>query len=145
MISEASRSPLDLISDILDVTQDEHEQYRSRWFSPARHSKLSDLLDNIFAHPKGRDLILEWMQPHTLESVCSTVSSEMDLVVKELSLPSVEHVSSEFINNWTLETVIEPATQLCPSLLRILEAAAQTEEAKQKNKIKSPKTVRIQL
>jgi hypothetical protein len=82
MISDASRSPLDLISDILDPTQDEHEQYRSRWFSPARRSKLSDLLDSIFAHPKGRDLILEWMKPHALESVCSTVASEMDLVQK---------------------------------------------------------------
>jgi hypothetical protein len=68
----------------------------------------------------------------------------MDLAVKELFLPSVEHVSSEFINNWTLETVVEPAAQRCPSLLRVLGAAAQTEEAKQKNKIKSPKTVGIQ-
>jgi len=142
-ISDASRLPLDLILDILDPSQDEHEHYCSRWFSSARRSKLSDLLDSIFAHPKGRDLILEWMQPHALKSVCSTVSSEMDLVVKELSLPSVEHVSSEFINDWTLETVIEPATQLCPSLLHILEAAAQTEDAKQKNKIKFVKTVRI--
>jgi hypothetical protein len=142
MISEASRSPLDLISDILDPTQDEHEHYRSRWFSPARRSKLSDLLDSIFAHPKGRDLILEWMQPHALESVCSTVASEMDLVTKELSLPGVEHVSLEFISNWSLKTVVEPATQLCPSLICILEAAAQTGEAKRKNKIKFPKTVR---
>jgi hypothetical protein len=29
MISDASRSPLDLIADILDPSQDEHEQYRS--------------------------------------------------------------------------------------------------------------------
>ena len=33
MISDASRSPLDLILDILDSTQEEHEHYRSRWFS----------------------------------------------------------------------------------------------------------------
>ncbi|KAH9961657.1 hypothetical protein BGW80DRAFT_1463787 [Lactifluus volemus] len=68
------------------------------------------------------------------------VASEMDLVVKELSFPSVEDVSSEFISNWTLERVVEPATKLCPSLLHILEAAAQTQEAKRKNKIKFPKT-----
>jgi len=67
----------------------------------------------------------------------------MDLVIKELSLPSVEHVSSKFINDWTLETAVKPATQLCPSLLHILEAAAQTEDAKQKNKIKFVKMVRI--
>jgi hypothetical protein len=83
------------------------------------------------------------MRPHVLDSVCSLVSSEMDLVVNKLYLPSVEHISSEFINDWTLETVIEPAIQLCPSLSRILEAAAQTVEAKRKNKIKFPKTVRI--
>ena len=142
MISDASRSPLDLILDILDPSQDEHEQYRSRWFSPSWRSKLSELLDNIFAHPKGQDLILQWMQPHALESICLTVASEMDLVAKELSLPSVEHVSSDFISNWSLKSIIEPATRLCPSLIRILEAAAQTGEAKQKNKIKLPKTVR---
>jgi hypothetical protein len=142
LISDASRSPLDLILDILDSTQDEYEQYRLRWFSQARFNKLSDVLDSIFAHPKGRDLILEWMQPHALESVCSTVASEMDLVTKELTLPSVEHISMEFISNWSLETVVEPATRLCPSLIRILEVAAQTEEAKRKNKIKLPKTVR---
>ena len=142
MISDASRSPLDLILDILDPSQDEHEQYRSRWFSPAWRSKLLDLLDSIFTHTKGRDLILQWMQPHALESVCSMVASEMDLVTKELSLPSVEHVSLDFISNWSLERIIEPATRLCPSLMRILNAAAQTGEAKRKNKIKLPKTVR---
>ena len=145
MISDASRSPLDLILDILDPSQDKHELYRSRWFSPARHSKLSDLLDSIFAHPKGQDLILQWMKPHALDFICSTVASEMDLVTKELSLPSVEHVSPAFISNWSLESVIEPAIRLCPSLIRILEAAAQTGEAKQKNKIKLPKTVRRYL
>ena len=69
------------------------------------------------------------------------VALEMDLAVKELSFPSIEYVSTEFISQWTLESVIEPATQLCPSLLRILDAAAQTQEAKRKNKIKLPKTV----
>ena len=140
--SDAGKSPLDLILDILDPTQLEYENYRSRWFSPACN-KLSLLLDRMFAHPKGHDLVLCWMQPHVLDSVCSTVSSEMDLVVKKFSLPSVEHITPDFINGWTLETVVEPATQLCPSLLRVLEAAAQTTEAKQKNKIKSPKTVSV--
>ena len=139
-IANAHHSPLDLIMDILDESQDEYEHYRSRWFSSSCN-KLSILLDRIFVHPKGRDLVLQWMRPHSLESVCSTVASEMDLVVKELSLPSVEHVSTEFIANWTLERVVEPATQHCPSLLQILEAAAQTQEAKRRNKIKSPKTV----
>lgn len=140
--SDAARSPLDLILDLLDPTQSEYENYRSRWFSPTCN-KLSLLLDRIFSHPKGNGLILQWMRPHVLDSVCSLVSSEMDLVVNKLYLPSVEHISSEFINDWTLETVIEPAIQLCPSLSRILEAAAQTVEAKRKNKIKFPKTVRI--
>jgi hypothetical protein len=66
----------------------------------------------------------------------------MDLVTKELSLPSVDHVSTEFVSAWTLDRVVEPAIQLCPTLLYILNAAAQTREAKQKNKIKLPKTVR---
>jgi hypothetical protein len=142
MISDASRSPLDLVLDILDPTQDEHEIYRSRWFTSARCSKISDLLDSIFAHPKGRHLILEWMRPHALESICSVVTSEMDLVSKELYLPSVEHISPQFISNWTLDVVIKPATELCPTLMCILDAAAQTEEAKQKNKIKNSKTVK---
>ena len=90
--SDAGWSPLDLIIDILDPSQHEYENYRSRWFSPPSN-KLSLLLDQIFAHPKGHNLVLDWMRPHALSSVCSTVSSEMDLVVKELSLPSVEHVS----------------------------------------------------
>jgi hypothetical protein len=58
------------------------------------------------------------------------VASEMDLVTKELSLPSIEHVSSDFISNWSLDRVIEPATQLCPLLICILEATAQTGETK---------------
>jgi hypothetical protein len=141
LLSDAGRSPLDLVLDILDLRQGEYENYRSRWFSSSCN-KFSILLDRTFAHPKGHGLMLRWIQPHSLETVCSTVASEMDLVVKELTLPSVEHVSSEFISNWTLESIIEPATQLCPSLLRVLEAAAQTQEARRKNKIKSPKTVR---
>lgn len=141
LLSDAGRSPLDLILDILDLRQEEYEMYRSRWFS-STCNKFSAVLDRTFAHPKGHDLILHWLHPHSLELVCSTVAAEMDLVIKELSLPSVEHVSSEFVSTWTLERVVEPATKLCPSLLRILEAAAQTPEAKHKNKIKTPKTVR---
>ena len=141
LLSDAGRSPLDIILNILDLRQEEYEQYRSRWFS-SNCSKFSALLDHTFEHPKGRGLILHWFSPHLLELVCSTVASEMDLVVKELSLLSVEHVSSKFISKWTLERVVEPAMQLCPSLLHILEVAAQTEEAKQKNKIKLLKTVR---
>lgn len=80
--------------------------------------------------------------PHALDSICSMVSSEMDLVTKELSLPSVEHITPDFISNWSFKRIIEPTTWLCPSLVHILEAAAQTWEAKRKNKIKSPKTVR---
>jgi hypothetical protein len=140
LFSDAGRSPLDLIIDLLDLDQDEYEHYRTRWFS-SNCNKISVLLDLIFAHPKGHDLILHWVRPHSLEAICTTVASEMDLVVKELSFPSVEDVSSEFISNWTLERVVEPATKLCPSLLHILEAAAQTQEAKRKNKIKFPKTV----
>lgn len=142
--SDAGRSPLDLVLDILDPTQLEYENYRSRWFSPASN-KLLLLLDQIFAHPKGHNLVSRWMQPHIFDSVCSVVSSEMDSVVGKLYLPSVEHISPQFINDWTLETIVEPATQLCPSLLRILEAAAQTDEAKQKNKLKTPKKVRINI
>jgi hypothetical protein len=122
-LSDAGRSPLDLVLDILDSTQLEYENYRSRWFSP-NNNKLSLLLDQIFAHPKGKDLISCWMKPRILDSVCSMVGSEMDSVVGKLSLPSVEHISPQFINDWTLETIIEPATLLCPSLLRILEAVA---------------------
>ena len=143
-LSDAGKSPLDLVLDILDSTQLEYENYRSRWLSP-NSNKLFLLLDQIFAHPKGHDLISRWMQPHILDSVCSVVGSEMDSAVGMLSLPSVEHITPQFINDWKLETIIEPATQLCPSLLCILEAAAQTEEAKRKNKIKSPKKVRKNL
>jgi hypothetical protein len=65
----------------------------------------------------------------------------MDLVIKELSLPSVEHVTPELLSGWTLETIIEPAIKLCPTLYQIIIATAQTDQAKRKNKIKSPKTV----
>ena len=139
-IADAGQSPLDLILDILDSSQDEYEQYRVRWFSTSCN-KVSCLLDGILAHSKGHNLVLNWMLPHSLESVCFMVASEMDLAVKELSFPSVAYVSTEFISQWTLKSAIEPATQLCPSLLRILDAAAQTQEAKRKNKIKLPKTV----
>lgn len=34
-IADARRSPLDLIIDILDSSQDEYEHYRSQWLSPS--------------------------------------------------------------------------------------------------------------
>ena len=75
-IVDANRSLLDLILDILDPSLDEYEHYRLRWFSSSC-SILSRLLDSIFAHPKGRDFMLDWMHPHSLKSVCSTVMSEI--------------------------------------------------------------------
>jgi hypothetical protein len=140
MLESAHRTPLDFLLDLLDPEQDGYEIYRSHWFSRSSH-KIALLLDRIFAHPKGHNFILDWMRSHALDSVCSVVSSEMDQVVKELSLPSVQHLTPDMISNWKLETTLSPATQHCPTLLRILETAAQTEDAKQKNKTKNPETV----
>jgi hypothetical protein len=130
--SDAVRSPLDIILDIMDSTQLEYENYV---VTSCRFSWIIFLLTRKATTWSCTGCTL----------VLSTLSAQLSILKwssSRSSPPSVEQVSSEFINNWTLETVVEPATQLCPSLLCILEAAAETKEAKQKNKIKSPKTVR---
>jgi len=63
--------------------------------------------------------------------------------VKELSLTSVKNITPELILDWKLDTTLGLAILLCPTLWHILQAAAQMEKAKSKNKIKDPDTVSL--
>jgi hypothetical protein len=76
-------------------------------------------------------------RPVAVDLFGDVITQEMNNVQKTDLLPGVAAITPEFIKNWT----ISPHRELAPCLLRILSTAAQTADAKEKNKIKKPDTV----
>ena len=66
------------------------------------------------------------------------ITQEINNVQKAELLPGIAAITPEFIKNWS----ISPHRELAPCLLHVLSTAAQTADAKEKNKIKKPDMVR---
>lgn len=71
------------------------------------------------------------------------VDQEMELVKDRLTVP-MSGIDPAFISNWTLESTIgQAAAELAPTLLQILERAAESDRAQARNKKKNSEQVRV--
>jgi hypothetical protein len=132
-------SPVDFLIDILDSRRDEFGGYRDGLYKE-NSTRLGDLMDVIMSDPKGKRKLEEWMELHAVDVVCRAVGQEMDAVKKDFNM-SIADVSPEYLRNWDLGA--NTSNEKAPILQQILHSAAQTDTAKEKNKIKDPHTVRL--
>ncbi|KAG1723328.1 hypothetical protein EDB19DRAFT_2043812 [Suillus lakei] len=121
-------SILDFMLKILDPSEASFAYNRDRIFNCSRQEKtsvdvgkapvgkLEKMLDCLFADSRGRTRMMEWFRPRIISSVSAVISQEMD-AVKE-------------------NAVVSKA----PVLNSILHRAAQTDRAKDKNKLKDCST-----
>ncbi|PBK62309.1 hypothetical protein ARMSODRAFT_1061495, partial [Armillaria solidipes] len=76
--------------------------------------------------------------PHVVGAGCTMISTEMNTFTKSLSVVGTSAITTAFIDSWTFDSSINHPT---PVLRQFLLTAAQTELAKEKNKIKNPEKI----
>ena len=130
-------SPFDLILEILDEDKDEFSGHRKEFYKEG-NEKLFKILDAIVSSGHGRSKLRTWIRrPAAVDLFSDVITQEMNIVQNTDLLPGIAAITPEFIKKWT----ISPHRELAPCLLRVLSTAAQTADAKEKNKIKKPDMV----
>lgn len=139
-------SPFDMFLKLLDPSEEEFSGYRNSFYTVPKGSeisKLDKLLDQILADPHGRTRILQWMEPHAISFVLDKVSAEMD-DIKVSFRGTMDAITPDFLAAWDVNSMVSKTVEHCAPVLRsILHVAAQTERAKEKNKIKHCDTVSV--
>ncbi|KAF8122361.1 hypothetical protein EV363DRAFT_1094268, partial [Boletus edulis] len=132
-------SLLDCVLHILDSSKQDFAAYR-RLFLANPSGKLIKMLDLLFETEQGRTHLLRWMEPHAVDLVSQKVSDEMDVVKKTLG-GTVGTITPDSLRTWDINTFIGSLVDTkAPVTGHILRTAAETDRAKQKNKIKSCST-----
>lgn len=138
---------------ILDPSEASFAYNRDRIFNCSRQEKtgvdvgkapvgkLEKMLDCLFADSRGRTQMMEWFRPCIISSVSAVISQEMD-AVKEVLRGTLDSITPEFLLTWDLNSTIQNAViSKAPVLNSILHRTAQTDRAKDKNKLKDCSTV----
>lgn len=129
-------SLVDFILDILDPRNDEFSTYQTRFFSN-RSGKLEKLLDRMFEDQRGRTVLFLY----AVKLVSNKIAKEMDEVKAALEW-KISNITPECLLTWVIDLFIGPLIEKsAPVLGQLLQVAAQTKRAKEKNKIKSCVTV----
>jgi len=87
--------------------------------------------------------MMEWFRPRVISSVSTVINQEMD-AVKEILRGTLDSITPEFLLTWDLNSTIQNAVVSKAPVLNlnsILHRAAQTDRAKDKNKLKECSTV----
>lgn len=138
LLKDGGLGPFDLVLSVLDANDPDYAGYRNELYKD-KSSKLPSILDSILTTDAGKQKLWSWMQPHALQIVCGVIDEEMDSVTKAEVLSGIAAITPEFIKSWTGATTCEQA----PFLTEVLLRAAQTSQAKEKNKKKHPEAVCI--
>jgi hypothetical protein len=115
----------DLLELVASGSQQGITYFHSAFYGTTHRARIHQLLDTIWAHPKGKSLLEDWMRPHAIDLVCETVHREMEAAKPFLKM-GVNEVTPEFVSNWDIRETMEPiAINTTPMLSRVLHAATQ--------------------
>jgi len=131
-------SLIDCIIKVLDPSELEFSVYRDRFYAS---SKLHALLDHVYSDHRGQAQFTSWMTPHAIEFVSHTVYREMDNV-KAALYATIDTIHPQSLVTQDLNSIVANIVkEKAPVLGLVLSSAAQTDRAKEKNKVKSCSTV----
>ncbi|KAG2737045.1 hypothetical protein P692DRAFT_20135069, partial [Suillus brevipes Sb2] len=129
-------SVLDLLIKILDPSEASYSTYRDRICVPSPKEKqlgtgrLEKMLDFLWEDPRSQTRVAEWLRPHAVAYVCSTVYNEMD-DVKRCLHATLDTVTPELLLTCNVEnTLASIMHKNAPLLYTIIMNAAQTKRAK---------------
>jgi hypothetical protein len=136
-LREGNISPVEVLIQVLDPVDVAYDRYRTHLYRE-ESTKLAELVDAIMSDDAGKRKLLEVMRPHLLDFACDIVAEQMQQRRNQSFLPGIAAITPAFIDSWSIDEANNPT----PFLTRILETAAQTDHARQHNKMKKPEKVR---
>ena len=137
VLRNASMGLLEFLSLVLEAPESSFAYYRSSFYSEHSSSRLSHLFNLIWKDEKGHEALKTWMFPHALKLICEKIHLEME-DTKPLLQMSTNDVTPEFIENFDVENIMEPAAKNTPVWTQILTAATESKESL--NKIKTSRS-----
>ena len=137
ILRNARMGLLEFFSLVLEAPESSFAYYRSSFYSEHSSNQLSHLFDLIWKDEKGHEALKTWMFPHALELICEKIHLEME-DTKPLLQMSTNDVTPEFIENFDIENIMEPAAKNTPVWTQILTAATESKESV--NKIKTSRS-----
>ncbi|KIK40439.1 hypothetical protein CY34DRAFT_24807 [Suillus luteus UH-Slu-Lm8-n1] len=142
ILRDSCISVLDLLIKILDPSEASYSTYRNHICVPSPKEKqlgtgrLEKMLDFLWEDPRSQTRVAEWLHPHAVTYVCSTVYNEMD-DVKRCLHATLNTVTPKLLLTCNVEnTLASIMHKPTPLLYTIIMNAAQTNHAKENNKIK---------
>lgn len=116
-------------SDLLTYVvkgEDGFKDYQSAFFSPSNRGSLLDLLNAISTHAKGSPIFDGWVGPRALKIVCEKIHKEMEAAKPDLRM-STKEVTPEFIENWDINSLMDPiAEKITPTFTAVVIAATES-------------------
>ncbi|KAF8425829.1 hypothetical protein L210DRAFT_986551 [Boletus edulis BED1] len=136
ILRDGRMSVLDFLLQILRSDKADFVKHREQFFSNPS-GKVIKLLDLIFRDKKGRMVPIPWMEQHATDLVIEKVVKETDGVKKAL-VWTTKSAAPDGLLTWDIGGAIGPlVTNQAPALGPVLQAAAKTKRARDKNKIKT--------
>ncbi|KIM92144.1 hypothetical protein PILCRDRAFT_251 [Piloderma croceum F 1598] len=92
-LQDAHLAPVDLMIHVLDPQLPEFDRCHISLYK--EDGKLAGLMDMITSDQWGQERLGQWMQPHVVNTTCSIVDQEMELVKSRLTLP-MNHITPNY-------------------------------------------------
>lgn len=125
ILKEVKVTATELLELVANGSQQGLAYFHSGFYATTNRDRVHDLLDTIWAHPKGKTMLEDWMRPHAIDLVCKSVHSEMEAAKPFLRM-NVSDVTPEFVSNWDIRKTMEPiAVNITPMWTRVLNATTQ--------------------
>ncbi|KAJ3882799.1 hypothetical protein F5051DRAFT_489839, partial [Lentinula edodes] len=136
-LRDAHLSPTEFVSNLYSSKYQEFDFYKQKLFEDGNHKHLHQLLDSLWADPRGQNILKSWMHTPAIEYSAACVSREFEAVKPHLQMYS-QSVSANYMQSWSLERIVEPLlTTHLPVWSHILRSASETKESQDSGGLKS--------
>jgi len=124
-LRDARISVMDLLLAILNGNASEFYSYRLAFLCDNR--RIKDVLDIIWTDKKSKPAFEYWLEDDGVQHVCKLISKEME-AAKPMLRMSIKDVTPQFIEQWDVNTIMDPVAAATPTWSKILSAATEPQK-----------------
>ena len=124
-LRNARISVMDLLLAILNGNASEFYSYRLAFLCDKR--RIIDLLDIIWTDKKSKPAFENWLEDDGVRHVCKLISKEME-AAKPMLRMNIKDVTPQFIEQWDVNTIMDPVAAATPTWSKILSAATEPQK-----------------
>lgn len=129
-------SPLMFLNNIFD-SQDAHFETQKAWmFGEKGKVQLVAILDNIMRDERGKDILLEWMEPYATKLVTQRISEGMDSLGNKIHTTTTK-ITPRDLREWTLDHAGNLLRAENSALFDVLRAASRSSRSEKNSKKKT--------